>query len=295
MISICIPVYNYAVDGLVIELLGQIGRSSIQYEVLVIEDGSTDANLIDRNKRCCEEAFTRHEQLIENIGRNCIRQHLARRATYPYLLFLDADSGIRNEQFLKKYEQVLESASVIAGGRIYPRVQNIAAQYLLHYKHGIEREEHRGVKRHEKFLTCNFLISKELFLSLHFDPNLKGYGYEDSFMLLQFKARGLQVSYIYNPVYHENLTDQEIFLKHQQEALKNLLHLYQQYNRDYDFRWVKLIKVYQKLSSFPLGWVMQKWLSHKEGLFLKMVKKNNSLLYLDLWKLAHFCHLFSQG
>jgi hypothetical protein len=186
---------------------------------------------------------------------------------------------------------LLGKYAIISGGVTYRTDMVVSKDKTLHYKYGSLREARLNKTESDNlkgFLTCNLLIKKKIFLGLETDNSLKGYGHEDTFMFLQAKSAGYHMRSINNPVYHEQLHTDETFINNQGEALQNLSYLYKKYQSIYDFRCVRLISLYKKLSSNAMGRVVQKWLSRKDAFILEKLKKTKTLMYLDLWKLAYF-------
>jgi glycosyltransferase involved in cell wall biosynthesis len=103
MISIIIPVYNQA-DKLLSCLESILGQSYQDYEIVVVNDGSTD-NVCERIKNyACPERSRRELQIKnfkfisqENKGANSARNRGAREARGEYLLFCDADIEMEPE------------------------------------------------------------------------------------------------------------------------------------------------------------------------------------------------------
>ncbi len=294
MISILIPTYNYRIVDLIECLARQIQISKAYYEILVIEDGSTDQACLAANKEISNNEGVIYENLNKNIGRNRIRLLLAQKAKFFNLLFLDADSRLPDDQFLQRYEKFLNKFDIVYGGRIYNTRQHVSPEKKLHYLYGKEREEKLITKESPKgknFLSCNFLIKKDIFLNLKFDANLTGYGHEDTFMLLQFLKNRNSLTHITNPVFHEQLVAEDKFIENQQQALHNIEYLYATYKNDYDFSVVRVISVYKKFFSFVAGKQLLKILASKHSFLLKKLRSTKNLLVLDMWKLSYFAFL----
>lgn len=71
MISILIPTYNYNIANLTKELHRQALEQYAEFEIIVMEDGST--LFLNENRVVDELEFCRHIILSENIGRSAIR------------------------------------------------------------------------------------------------------------------------------------------------------------------------------------------------------------------------------
>ena len=90
MLSILIPVYNFNIVPLVKELHGQASRLSIPFEIIVLDDCSSEL-LRDQNKEVSSLPGVKFKILDRNIGRARIRNRLAEMAKYSSLLFMDCD------------------------------------------------------------------------------------------------------------------------------------------------------------------------------------------------------------
>ena len=89
MISILIPCYNYSVNKLVQNIHIQTEIEKINYEIICAEDGSTKLFTNSKIKKLKNVRYIINK---ENIGRSKIRNYLAKKAKYNWLLFIDCDS-----------------------------------------------------------------------------------------------------------------------------------------------------------------------------------------------------------
>jgi len=90
MISIIIPVYNQA--KLLARCLDSIRQQTYNnYEIIIIDDGSTDeiGPVVQKFKQILGHSLLYFDQ--KNQGANSARNHGARRARGEYLIFCDAD------------------------------------------------------------------------------------------------------------------------------------------------------------------------------------------------------------
>ena len=214
MLSICIPHYNFVNEKLFTELHHQCFALSIEFEILVIDDASETENKIYLSSTISK--FCRVIFLDENVGRSKIRNLLAQKAKYEWLLFLDGDSAISNGNFISFYLDNLK-ADIISGGRTYHN-QEPNDQYFLHWNYGFKIESNA----YAQFHSNNFMIKKHVFDKLKFDESITNYGYEDVVFGLEAKKIGLHLININNKVLHTGLKTNADFLIDIKLALLNL-------------------------------------------------------------------------
>ena len=89
MLSILIPTYNYNIFPLVTELVNQAKVLKIEFEIITIDDGSNQFQIENHKINHLENCS--YTVLSNNIGRSSIRNLLAKKAKFKWLLFLDAD------------------------------------------------------------------------------------------------------------------------------------------------------------------------------------------------------------
>ncbi|MEP7279995.1 MAG: glycosyltransferase family 2 protein [Bacteroidota bacterium] len=296
MISILIPVYNREVGALVASLHAQLQAVTITGEIIVMDDGSENESTKNANRGLPGLFNTLlYIELPVNTGRNLIRHELAAAARFDLFIFLDADSSFPDTAWLKRYLNAAAGNAVIMGGRSY-KPETPGAASSLHFHYGQQREQ-LGASRRNKhpyrsFMACNFLVSRNQFAQLITDRRLHGYCHEDTFMGLQFEQLRVLLVHIDNPVYHEGIDEDQLFMKKQAEALQNLRYLYQTYHTRYHFNsGIKLIRVYQKLQTTAAGrYILQK-LALQQDALKKNTLRSHRLLLLDLWKLGVYHQL----
>jgi len=165
-LSVCIPIYNFDVNTLVKNLHQQLIDSNINFEILLMDDGSK-AKFQPINSPLGQLTKCVYMPLTRNVGRAAIRNQLATFAKYPYLLFMDCDAKAPDD-FIQNYiEQINKETEVIVGGRSYQRTPPKNSKHQLHWQFGLNREvfsaEERTWKPYSSFLTCNFLVKKKSF------------------------------------------------------------------------------------------------------------------------------------
>src|SRR5690606_25683385 len=97
---------------------------------------------------------------------------------------------------------------------------------VLRWIYGTSREAMPALKRncHKGFIITsnNFLISRQLFRTVHFRENLGPYGHEDTLLGYDLHRNGITLVHIENPVVHTGLEDAAIFIQKTEKALQNL-------------------------------------------------------------------------
>ena len=288
MISILIPVYNNDVTELVKDIDEQSKILNIPYEIIIVDDNSNTSTK-EANRPIADYDSVKYEELSRNIGRSRIRNLMAEKATYDTLIFLDSDSQISgNTNFLKNYIKLIESFSIVNGGRIY--AQKIKKkETILHHTYGRIKECPSVEKRNKfpirYFHSNNFMVKKSLLLAYPF-PNMKtGYGYEDLVFATSVSKAGNQIKHLDNPVEHNDLISSKQFLLNVQSANTNLLDFY---HADL-IQETPLLNTYNRLKTLGLlgfvGFMLSKNISHIRA---NLMSTNPSLFYLDLFKLNDF-------
>ena len=86
MLSILIPTFNHNIVSLVKELHEQAVHEDIVFEIVCLDDAST--LFVAENQTITQFSNTHYEILGNNVGRSKIRNLLAQKAKYDWLLYL---------------------------------------------------------------------------------------------------------------------------------------------------------------------------------------------------------------
>jgi glycosyltransferase involved in cell wall biosynthesis len=225
MLSILIATYNQDITRLVADLHQQALETYVDFEIIVIEDGST--LYVEGNKQVNDFEFCRHIILSKNTGRSAARNKLADEAKYSHLLFIDCDAEVCSDQYVSKYLSFCKEECVVIGGTAYDPNEN-NPRYSLRLAYGRQREARSAAERNKNnFSTFNFLISSAIFNRVRFDETIRGYGHEDMLFGHQLHQLGYEFIQIENPLIHKGLDDNETYISKTEEATRNLLLLYQ--------------------------------------------------------------------
>ena len=165
MISICIPIYNFQVCNLVAELHKQAEQLKIVYEIICIDDNS-EKKWVEKNECLNGHINVRYYQLKSNIGRSKIRNLMAEKSKYDYLLYLDCDSAIISDNLLSKFIEIQQVSNVVYGGRTHGNKRPEDNSLYLRWLYGIKREDKtiadRELDPYLSFRSNNFLVKKSI-------------------------------------------------------------------------------------------------------------------------------------
>ncbi len=295
MLSICIPIYNFHVEKLVNLLIDQIKHVDRPVEIQLLDDGSRD-ELKKLNRSLASLDNVIYEELPENVGRSAVRNKLAQKANYDFLLYLDCDSNIEGEDFIGNYLKYCEGDVVIYGGRQYgpkPKDRNYFLQWFYSVeKNGAEFEVRRQREYHS-FCTNNFIIAKKIVLELPFNNDiLSGWGHEDTLFAYSLKDVGYAIQHINNPVLHNGYVTNDEFINQMNEGLVNLYRIYDSKQFPTLVNDFKTTRVLKMLERFGLIGIVAFKYSISEKLILKNIRGHKpSLLLFDLHKLGYLCRI----
>jgi hypothetical protein len=283
MISVLIASYNRNVVALIDELYHQLTNEHISFEIICLDDASkSDEN--SKNQQVNKLPFCTFESLQENIGRSAIRNLLASRANYNWLLFLDADVLPSSSNFISNYlrEIHIGNNSVLLGGIKY---RDIDSKNRLRWKLGKKNEEINFHVRNENpenyFFTANFLIKKDVFDALKFNEKIRNYGYEDLFFAKELKEYKIKIHHIENEVFHLGIDSNKDFVEKSKQAIENLAVLVESnYIQKEDTR---IYNVYSKLNTFGLV----SFLVFFIDFFKKRTIQKSSLTFYNLYRVAY--------
>ena len=296
MLSILIPTYNTNLHPLVSELQAQLNDYQIEYEIIISDDASSDTSVRFHNALLAEQDHVQYIQHEQNIGRSKIRNSLADAAKYPTLLFMDCDARVKSNDYISKYLHYLDEKNlqgtdfVVLGGLSYREMRPEKTK-LLRYRYGIKREVRPAYERnrdpYRAFTPFNMLISKSVFEKCRFEESLKQYGYEDTFFGIGLKKCGIPVYHIDNELYHEGIDTNELLLDKVAAGVANLVNLQSHNKLDDKFLAVStLLATYQKLKRTLSGRFTLSLLSKIKQPLRNIASTYNSLMFLDLYKLA---------
>lgn len=239
-LSILLPSYNNVCVSLVQvlqrqadALRGRLGKP-FRYEIIVADDCSTDAACIDANRVIGDMLHCRYLRMEQNVGRAQIRNVLISESRGDYVLLIDSDLFLCDDNYLYKY--ATSTADVVYGGtRIggegFAMVDNEAntenlkgnLRYLYEKKaEPSHRAAFRQLRPNQEISVCNLYARRDIMEAHPFDSRFKAYGYEDVLFGKRLAESGIEVTHIDNPVLINEFEPNSVFVKKTEEAILTL-------------------------------------------------------------------------
>ena len=291
MLSILIPTYNFNTLLLVKTLHRQALKSNISFEIVVLDDASSDPQSSIENRKINTLEHCSFQENKKNIGRTATRNILAHKAKFNWLLFLDADVIPLNQDFIETYAKELNNKyDVVCGGIVYEAKKPTYSQ-LLRWVYGRARESKSAEARNKKpynIISANLLITKEVFLKANnFESNHYGLDIYFSYKIRELKAK---VQHIENPTIHLGLESTTIFIEKSMRAIQTTYTLEKENKIDLSSRALQI--KYKQLKRTGTTKLFMFMCSGFEKTFIKNLKsKKPSLFFFDLYKLCFYCKL----
>ena len=289
MVSILIPLYNDNVVPLVEALLNDAQDLRVPYELLIWDDGSTNAEKLPESIAVLPHVTLHRSH--QNLGRTQTRQLLAQAAQYQYLLFLDADMLPIKPGFLSAYSALSqEPYDLLSGGIRYQDTPPEPAHYLRWF-YGQHREAKPAAQRQQNpyfVISSNLWVKRDLFLALNKVLEHQ-YGLDNVFSF-QLQKEQIAVLHLDNPVYHLGLEENKSYLQKTKSAVKTLLSHEQNGVISDDF--TPLQSAAKTLNQWRMTLVFI-WATNPLMDFIErqLCGPRPRLLYLDIYKLHHYLAL----
>lgn len=289
MLTIGIPTYNYAIDTLVTHLQQQCEGLTIAYEIIVVDDASSNAELAKQNKLNVTPPYCRYLQHSSNKGRTAARATIAKEATYDWLLFFDADVLPQHEHLIEDYLKLAKpEVDAVFGGLTY---EDIAppAQETLRWKYGIAREvvaaQQRNKTPYVSVVSACFMIRKPVFNATNPHQH-QGYGLDIHFAN-NLSREGAKVVHIDNPVVHLGLETNEQFLVKTKNGIETLARLTKENDIPRDYK--ALQRFYLRLKRFGmLGAFMLIMKKRTRKIEKNLTSVNPSLFWYDMFRVNEY-------
>jgi len=296
MLSILIPVYNYDVTKLVQELHKQLVTSKIDFEIICIDDVSKQ-DIINSNLRTEKLSNTTYILSNKNNGIAITRQNLIDTAKYDWIILIDADVELIDDNYISNYINVANNDfSFIFGGFAYKKIKP-ENTHLLRWKYGKKHEAVSASKRNSNpykiTIAANMLAKKDSYKNLHLNSLGNNYAM-DYFFGAQLKENNEEVLHIDNQVYHLGIESSITYLRKKERAVETLLKLYN--SRKIKSHSNSLLKTFIFLKKSKLNYIGSWWFSlFNKSMRKNLTSKNPYIKLLQLYKLSYLCNIDFKG
>jgi len=297
MLSINIPVYNIEVAKLVKQLILQIEKLELAFEIRVYDDCSTDEY---KNRNCIISEYSNvvYIELKKNLGRSAIRNKMGADSKYKYLLFIDADSEIIKSDYLEIFLNNIQSNRVLCGGTAYQKEKPIEPEKMLRWFYGTNREAVSAKIRNSKkgfiITSNNFLIEKKVFKKIHFREEIKSYGHEDTLLGYDLFENRIEIFHVENPVEHTGLENSEQFIEKTKVALKSLFQITNELliNENEFVEHVQFLNKYSQITKYIPALFFRLFYKSCHSIIEKnLLGKNPQMFLFDLYKIGFYSTL----
>lgn len=293
MLSILLPTYNYNVYPLVAQLHAQAVETGIEFEIIVLDDGSASP-LNTENEKINTLSHSRFEALAENTGRCVIRNRLAKEAQYSWLLFLDSDTMPVDGLLISRYLKYMDNEEKVVYGGIKYTTQKPPKENLLRWVYGNTKEalpkSERAKLPHPRMLTLNFLIAGSVFDKVSFNETIPNLRHDDTLFSHDLKMANIKVEHIANEVYHLGLDTSRIYLKKSEDSIIGLKYLLDHKLLSEDYLDISL--TYIKIKKFRLRFAFSMFYNLTRPLFKRnLCSSRPSMLVFSLYRLGYLCTL----
>lgn len=239
-LSILLPSYNNVCVSLVQALQRQADAlrgkldKPFRYEIIVADDCSTDAACIDANRVIGDMLHCRYLRMEQNVGRAQIRNVLISESRGDYVLLIDSDLFLCDDNYLYKY--ATSTADVVYGGTCIggeglamvdneANTENLKGNLRYIYEKKAEpshRAAFRQLRPNQEISVCNLYARRDIMEAHPFDSRFKAYGYEDVLFGKRLAESGIEVTHIDNPVLINEFEPNSVFVKKTEEAILTL-------------------------------------------------------------------------
>ena len=291
-LSILIPVYNWDCSRLIEDLSAQARVLGIPYEIVIADDCSTDIHILERNRECAGSTENcRFFALGRNMGRSAIRNFLADKSKYDKLLFLDCDAAVRDDQFIRRYVDAADKASVVCGGAVHSdEIPEKGVELRWVYEKNADKERSarfRSRNPYARFTPFSFLIDRALFMRIRFDESYAHYGYEDVQFGCELERMGVSILHIDNQLIHLGLEKSEVYLEKTRQAVQNAFA-----HKDEVEGGSRLLTHYNRVVKLRMRWLLKLiWTLFHGSMERNLLGLKPKLKIFSLYKLCYICTL----
>lgn len=191
-LSILIPAYN--VENYIEECINSVLDLNINYEIIIINDGSTD-----NTKKILKQYKTYNYIKIinqDNMGISITRNNLLKEAKGQYIFFLDSDDYINKEKFKELIKKVNNQDLIMFNYNIFNNKKIKKNRFKNKYQY-INKDKdklYKLISRRNDLYLWTFLIKRDLILKkdIKFFPHL----FEDLKFLLEIIYYSEKIEFI---------------------------------------------------------------------------------------------------
>lgn len=295
-LTILIPVYNDDASSLVQALVAEARNvKGLDYEIIVFDDGSTDARCIEANHRLALLPGCNYVSAPHHSCRASMRNAMLRQGKYEWCLMIDARLRPANPDFISRYIHAgADGCGAVCGGVVVDGGKNAKKLYRenLRFRYEKHAERHHSVamrrqRPYQSFRTTNILLRRSVLQHTPYDERIIGYGYEDVMLGRDLEHAGVKVLHIDNPVAYTSFEDNDRYLAKLDEAL-HTLHCFNSELYSYS----PLLRTIESLKRLHLLWLV-KWFHLFFGKFEHRILtgRHPKLFLLRLYKVGAYATL----
>jgi len=257
-----------------------------------MDDCSTNTEIINQNKSIENYINCQYIYLKENVGRSKIRNLLAKKSKYHWLLFLDADVTVEKDNYIGNYSQaIIQQYDIVYGGLKYNlEIKASSLRTIVGKKREAINYNKRNTCKQSHFLFSNVLLKKAVFNSIKFDESITTYGHEDTVFQYNSNLKNHSVLHIDNPVVHTGIESNTIYLSKVQESLNTLLILERNNKLPHNYTKIQAYNCFLKKYYIRKIFIFFSDLL-KHFILMNLKSKKPSLIFFDIFKLNYFSSL----
>ncbi|MCS7235258.1 MAG: glycosyltransferase family 2 protein [Armatimonadota bacterium] len=235
-ITVVIPAYNAAaVVGKCLQCLAHQDYPRELYEVVVVDDGSTDdtPGVVRRSSATLPISVRYHRQ--ENAGLAAARNAGARLARHPVVLFLDPDMWAEPQLLRAHAGHYGSRARVAVQGRrlLHPEAKVSPFMQSKELLPDLTRRRRVNLSPYHTVMSNFSLRAEDLWAVGGFDERFRGYGWEDIEMGIRLHRAGVELHWEPEAfAWHHHVESLEERLRKAREAGANAVYFWRKHGKD---------------------------------------------------------------
>ncbi len=194
-VAVIIPVYNNEkyIEKCINSLLNQ--KTDCKYEIIVINDGSTD-NSLNILKKYKERIILIDKK---NTGPGDSRNLGIKKSTGKYLMFVDSDDYVSDNFIEKMYTTIIENDADIVICDFYRVHRDNSISYLNKGEAGTYLKNNINKPLLMDFHSCNKIFNREILTNINYPENMF---YEDVVFISKVLLKANKIIKINEPLYY---------------------------------------------------------------------------------------------